>query len=314
MLQKIVFLAGGIVLALLAVVSIAFGGSAGVTAAQDPTPTLVMPPAPVMGELDMEALAAVDLAEFPIIPEISDNALAIYRAGLDAGADPHSFAKVGDCMTDNPNFLIPIGSNEYALGEYESLAAVIEFYASEELDVFGRKSQAAAGGFNSASVLDSMWANPEFCEAGETPLACEFRLTNPSVALIMFGTNDVFYLAEPQYDFFLRSIVAETIQRGVLPVLSTFPLRPEFPEKSLTYNQIVAQVALDYDVPLINLWQALEPLENQGIDQVETTHMTAPENNAACYFLSDQLDYGFTVRNLVTLQTLEALLAAADES
>ena len=82
------------------------------------------------------------------------------------------------------------------------------------------ESQAAAGGFNTASILDSMWANPEFCEAGESPLSCEFRITQPSIALIMFGTNDVFYLDEAQYDYFLRSIIVETIRNGTLPIRS----------------------------------------------------------------------------------------------
>ncbi len=287
-------------------------GSGGVLAASDPTPTLVTPPEPVIDQIDLEALASIDLADYPIVPAISPNALAIYDRALASGADPHTFVKVGDCMTDNPNFLMPIGEGDFDLGEYDDLAAVIDYFSSGELNSFGRVSQAAAGGFNAASILDMLWANPEFCQAGETPLACELRIARPSVALIMFGTNDVFYLSEAQYNFFLRSAVAETIQSGVLPILSTFPLRPEFPEKSVTYNQIVVQVAQDYDIPLINLWAALEPLENQGIDPVETTHMTAPETGSACYFLPDQLQSGFTVRNLVTLQTLAALLEAVE--
>jgi len=40
--------------------------------------------------------------------------------------------------------------------------------------------------------------------------------------------------------------------------------------------------------------------------------MTAPETTSAGYFLPEQLQTGFTVRNLVTLQTLAALLEAAE--
>jgi hypothetical protein len=75
----------------------------------------------------------------------------------------------------------------------------------------------------------------------------------------------------------------------------------------------VAQIAQDYDVPLINLWLALEPLPNQGIDPVETTHMSVPEDGAVCYFIGPNLQAGFTVRNLLTLQTLDAVLLAADQ-
>ena len=282
----------------------------GVALAQDSPPTPV--PDPVLGELDLDAVAEIDLEAVPVIPEIEAGALALYRAALDAGRDPHVFAKVGDCMTDHPSFLMPIGEGDYDLGDYADLEPVIAAFRAGAIDPFGRKSQAAAGGFNAASILDSLWANPEFCESGETPLSCEFRLSNPSVALIMFGTNDVFYLDEAQYDFFLRSIIAETIRSHVLPIVSTFPVRPEFPDKSVLYNQIVVQAAADYGVPLINLWRALEPLPNQGIDPEETTHMTVPPDGAACVFIDANLQAGFTVRNLATLQTLGALLQAAE--
>ena len=282
----------------------------GVALAQDGPPTPV--PDPVLGELDLDAVAEIDLEAVPVIPEIEAGALALYRAALDAGRDPHAFVKVGDCMTDHPSFLMPIGEGDYDLGDYADLEPVIAAFRAGAIDPFGRKSQAAAGGFNAASILDSMWANPEFCESGETPLSCEFRLSNPSVALIMFGTNDVFYLDETQYDFFLRSIIAETIRSHVLPIVSTFPVRPEFPDKSVLYNQIVVQAAADYGVPLINLWRALEPLPNQGIDPEETTHMTVPPDGAACVFIDANLQAGFTVRNLATLQTLGALLQAAE--
>jgi hypothetical protein len=289
----------------------ALSTSPGAQAQGDPTPAPVDDP--VMGEFDPASVADIDLAELPVVPEISEQARLIYLDGLDRGLNPNTFAKVGDCMTDNPNFLLPIGDDNYDLGEYESLGGVIEQYGGDELDSFGRVSQAAAGGFNTSSLLDAMWANPEFCEAGETPLSCEYRIMQPSVALIMFGTNDVYYLDEAQYEYSLRSIIVETIRNGTLPVLSTFPLRPEFPEKSALYNQIVAKVALDYDIPLINLWRALEPLPNQGVDPVETTHMTSPDDGTAAHFNEENLQTGFVVRNLATLQTLEALLNAVTE-
>ena len=311
MLQKSILLV--VLLSLLVIVGIVFGSGGGVHAALQATPTLAPLPDPVLGEFDPASVADINLAEYPVVPEINDHALALYYNGLEIGHDPHAFVKVGDCMTDHPSFLIPVGEGDYDLGEYTSLQPVIDQFITDDLNSFARKSQAAAGGFNTASILDSMWANPEFCEAGESPLSCEFRITQPSIALIMFGTNDVFYLDEAQYDYFLRSIIVETIRNGTLPILSTFPVRPEFPEKSVLYDQIVVKVALDYDIPLINLWLALDPLPNQGIDPEETTHMTVPESGLACYFIDENMAAGFTVRNLVTLQTLDAVLAAVGE-
>lgn len=277
-------------------------------AQDDPTPTLAPLVTPVMGSFDPAAVEDVDLSEIPVVPELSDTARAILLESIAQGRDPHAFVKVGDCMTEDPAFLYPLAEGEIDWGEYEGLQVVVEHYAQADENPFGRKSQAAAGGFNAASVIDTMWANPEFCEAGETPLSCELRLMNPAVAVIMFGTNDVFYLDEAQFDYFLRSVLVEAVEAETLPVLSTFPLRPEFPDKTEVFNRIVAQAADDYDLPLINLWRALEPLPNQGVDPEDTTHLTSPDEGTAAQFTDEALETGFAVRNLVTLQALEAVV------
>jgi hypothetical protein len=311
MLKKMLIptLLGGLMV-LFGLSGVLIGFGSGVQASDDPTPTLAPLPDPVQDDLDLDVVSAIDLYEYPDVPTISAYAQQVYLQGLAQGSNPHTFIKVGDCMTDNPFFLIPLGEGDYDLGEYTALQPLIDQFIDGDLNSFSRKSQAAAGGFNASSIRDSLWANPEFCEPGETPLGCEMRLMQPSIALIMFGTNDVFYLTEAQFDFFLRSIVVETVRNGALPVLSTFPHRPEFPEKSMLYNQIVVQIAQDYDLPLINLWRALVDLPNQGVDPEETTHMTTPPGGAVCYFIDENLQAGFTVRNLLTLQTLEAVLQA----
>ena len=308
MQKRMCLLATGMVIAMLGAIS---GWRVNVQAQED-TPRLPGFDDPVMGEFDPANLADIDLMTLPLLPEFSKTALAIYEFGLAEGRDPLSFAKVGDCMTDNENFLRPLGVGEAVLGDYADLQRVIDHYLSAPIDPFSRLSQASAGGFNSASILDMMWANPEFCEAGESPLTCEFRGMNPSVALIMFGTNDVQYLTDSQFDYFLRGVVIESARQGTLPILSTFPYRPEFPEQSEVFNQIVVAIAQDYDLPLINLWRALDSLENHGIDEIETTHMSMPEDGLAVDFTGDHLEYGFPVRNLLTLQALDALLIATE--
>ena len=309
MQNRAVGLALAVAIGVLAVLALSFGGR---VAALSPTPTPTPIPDPVQGPPDEAALAEIDLSALPEVPQVGEAALALYARALAAGRDPQMFVKVGDCMTDNPYYLVPIGEGDYELGDYADLQRVIDHFSGGEANAFARKSQAAAGGFNAASVVDSLWANPQFCEQGETPLACEIRLANPSIALIMFGTNDVQYLSAEQFDYFLRQVVVETMRADVLPILSTFPQRPEFPEKAQLFNRIVAQVARDYDVPLINLWRALEPLPNQGVNPDDPTHLTTPTEGGACYFVGPSLESGFAVRNLLTLQALDAVLSAAE--
>ncbi|MGH2524727.1 MAG: hypothetical protein ACRDH2_19645, partial [Anaerolineales bacterium] len=182
-----------------------------------------------------------------------------------------------------------------------------------EQDSFATPSLAAASGFNVAGPLDPTWANPEWCQAGESPLACEYRVARPSIALIMFGTNDTTYTEPAAYDYYLRTIVLQTLERDILPVLSTFPTRPENPDKSLLLNQIVIRVASDYDIPLLNLNRALEPLPHHGVNPDDTLRLLAPPDERVDIFDEAHLQAGFTVRNLVTLQALAAVLAAVQE-
>lgn len=319
MSKKAFYAAGCAAILLLAALAWALSTASAPAAAQgDATEEATLAPVedPVLGEFDPASVASIDLTEIPILPEISEQARLVYQQGIAQGKNPAVFSKVGDCMTDTPFFLIDIGDGDYDLGDYEDLQPVIDQYTATDINSFNRASQAAAGGFNTASIVDSMWANPEFCESGETPLSCEFRIAQPSVALIMFGTNDVQYLDASQFDYFLRSIVAETIRSGTLPILSTFPARPEFPEQTELFNQVVVKVAQDYDMPLINLSRALADLPDQGVDPVDTTHMTTPEDEQAAYFTDESLQTGFSTRNLLTLQALDAVMQAVsiDES
>lgn len=261
---------------------------------------------------------AADISEVPILPAVSPAMRALYADGQRAGNNPRVFSKLGDCMTDNAEFLVPLAKGEYDLRQYSPLKPVIDTFIGTPtrqgkpwtLDSFASPSLAAAGGFNSAGPLDSTWADPQWCLSGETPLACEYRVTRPSIALIMFGTNDVAATEPEAYEAYLRLIVTQTLERKIVPVLHTFPTRPENPERSALLNQIVVKVATDTGVPLVNLNRALAALPNQGVGITDTTHLSIPPDGRVDVFSNENLSYGFTQRNLVTLQALEVVLRA----
>ncbi|MCL5996087.1 MAG: SGNH/GDSL hydrolase family protein [Chloroflexi bacterium] len=280
-----------------------------------PTATTRRPPAPVLGQFDPASVSSIKLEDYPIVPAVSPSMREVYQAGLQQGNNPNVFAKLGDCMTENPYFLGPFSQGKYDLGEYKSLKPVIDQFIGHPTrgkdwtqDSFATVGLASASGFNIAAPLDSTWADPKWCTAGESPLACEYRVTRPSIAVIMFGTNDVNYTDAATYDFYLRTIISETLGHNIVPILNTFPTRPEDPQKSLLLNQIVVRVAQDYDVPLVNLNRALEELPNHGVNPQDTTHLTTPPDERVDVFTPENLKTGFTVRNLVTLQALEAVL------
>ena len=271
------------------------------------TPAIKHPSLPALGAFDLVTLKDIVLNDAPIVPTISQNAKLIYQTALKAGNNSKAFSKLGDCMTENPYFLGPFGAGQFDLGAHTSLKSVLNQF---DKDSFSRKGYAAAGGFNVAGPLDSTWSDPQLCKGGESPLACEYRTHKPSIALIMFGTNDVSYTEPDAYNFYLRNIISQTLDANVLPVLSTFPTRPENVEKSLLLNQVVIKVAQDYDLPLINLNRALEPLPNHGVDPADTIHLSVPPDKRSDVFTPEHLQFGFTTRNLVTLQALEAIMNA----
>lgn len=261
--------------------------------------------------------SSIDLDALPILPEITDTAREIYAAGQEAGQNPRAFSKLGDCMTAAEYFLTYFGTGDYDLANYTDLQPTIDYFSVRarpegdyEGDSFANPGLATASGFNTTSVLDPLWSDPVWCAPGESPLECEFRVTRPAFALIMFGTNDVFFFDAVQFDTYYRQIIDETIASHIVPVLYTIPERPEFPEKTIEFNQIIAQIAADYDLPLINLYIALEDLPHKGVDPIEPIHLSLPETGNAGMLTDENLEAGYTLRNLLTLQILDELRTA----
>jgi uncharacterized protein YraI len=247
---------------------------------------------------NLPVIEQIDLAAYPVVGSATATARAIYQRGQAMGRDPHQLAKVGDCFTEHEYFLKHFTWDRYNLGEYAALQPVIDYYGESMDDL----SYAASVGFVTGAVLDPVWANPEVCQPDESPLACEYRAHNPSVALIMFGTQDVLLMTPEQFDAALREVVRQTVAANVVPILSTFPGNVEFWEKSLQYNKIVINIALDFDVPLVNLWLALEGLPNHGLG--DSNHLSFPITTAAD-LTQPNLTTGYPMRNLVTLQILD---------
>lgn len=240
-----------------------------------------------------------------ITPQIKSAMKAVFARGQALGNNPRVFSKVGDCQTDHHAFLKEIGYGNYALGEYAYLQSVIDWFSvaprENTHNSFDLQSVASSNGFNSSAVTQPEFANPEFCQAGEQPLDCELRINKPAVAIIMFGTADVNVMVPQQYRSFLNNIVTKTLKAGVIPILSTFPEMNTYPERSRQINQIVISTAARYSLPLVNLEGALAALPDHGLESNQT-YMTVPPNFT---FNASDLSYGYSVRNLLTLQALD---------
>ncbi len=241
-------------------------------------------------------LAEGDWQDLPIIPELSEKALEIYQNGISMGNDPHSFSKVGDCQNVPSMFLsIYDYPGFFTLGEeYEYLVPTIEWFQGS----FKHESEAVRRGFNAASVVSPVWADPEVCEIGEDPLHCELRIHNPSLAIVSLET---WWAGNPDnYEKYVRQILESLIEEGVLPILAT---KADNLEGDHHINEILAKLASEYEIPMWNFWRALQPLPNHGLMEDEF-HLTFAPNQ-----FDDPLvmEAAWPWRNLTALQVLHAV-------
>jgi hypothetical protein len=260
-------------------------------------PTLAATPTPTPRP------APLEWYDYPILPLVSARARAIYELGLMLGNNPLAFSVIGDCEAIPSRFLGTFDSNPptYRLGEYAYLQPTIERFAGN----FNRISRAAHDSFTTSSILSPLWAHPGFCASDESPLTCELRINRPAIAFVVIGTMD--YLNPPRFEPQLRIILDTLIEHGTVPILY---LKPSNWEGNWTINQTTARLAYEYDVPLWNLWRAVQPLPAHGL-QPDGLHLSWWYN----YFDDPYaMRYGFPWRNLTALQSLDIVYAGLTES
>ena len=163
---------------------------------------------------------------------------------------------------------------------------------------------------------DVHWADPSSTDlltrllplAGEAPLACEYRLVQPAVALIMLGTNDVPYTPDDEFDADMRRVIEFSLERGTLPVVSSLPplFRTGLEGRAEQLNAILFRLAQEYQIPFWDFWASLQGLPNEGMAGDGVHPSWAPAGHNAD-FTPEYLQYGMVVRNLTALYVLDAV-------
>lgn len=254
------------------------------------TPTVTPSPTPVF-------VNDVATDEFIILPpEVIAHSQQIFANGQVWGRNSHYFSKMGDSTVLNPQLLgLFDDPTRYNLGAYSYLQPTLEFFAGA-FDSYGVASQ---HGLHSWSVFDPLWAPKKWCETGEHMLACEFRLNNPSLLIIRLGSNDA---GSPSgFEYNVRQVVAFAIENGVIPLLATKADRFEGDNSN---NEIIRQIATDYQVPLWDFDRVAETLPERGLD-TDMVHMKTVENHD--YTLPETFTIGHSVQDLTGLMVLDAL-------
>lgn len=251
-----------------------------------------------------DGASIAELYSLPILPEVSEEMVAIYKRGQILGNHSNVITKVGDSLSVSDKYLTIFSQDDYDLGPYDYLEDTLLYYSAST----AQPSVAAKIGLSTYVVFDPLWADKEQCQPNESPLDCEYRIKQPSIAFIMFGPNDVRSMTETEYGEQMRMIVEATLDRGIIPVVFTFSADPEVELwwQSINFNRELMTIADDYKIPVINLWAATRLLPDYGLDE-DGIHLA----HSGYFYLKlsngDDAFYGVTLQNLLALRMLDEI-------
>ncbi len=285
--------------------------------------------------------AQADWRDAPVIPKLNraetKRIAGTLRRGRRLGNRADVFAKVGDSLSGSAAFAQGLGCHHWAPGRFPALRATVRFFSARRLpgnstycravNSFSRDSAATKAGQTSEWPLKPGSSDDPACTSAESPLSCEIRLTRPAYAVVLFGTNDVALglgLGLDPVGYFtanIARIISRAQARGVVPILSTIPPRSDNPAAEPVIeelNSALYQLAAARHVPVVNLWRAVVGLPNQGLssDGIHLSVYLGPQCIRVCNpktcaptcqpanFSSAGLQFGYDIRNLITLLTL----------
>jgi uncharacterized protein YgiM (DUF1202 family) len=240
-----------------------------------------------------------------ITDSVLHNVLAIYQRGQEMGNQSDSLIMIGESNTVPTAVYCTLGTGNYSLGQYPHFQRIIDRFNST--NSFCRAYESAQTGFNSSSVLDPYWSNPNYCQADESPIQCEIRRRQPAFAVIYLGIGDHATIPPELFSSNMQRIIQMLIDNGVVPLVFTYPMADIYNVEGTPglYNDIVRNVALQYNLPLIDLRAATWDMNNRGVghDGYHLSQQSIPYSDID----TERQLYGRTMREHLTLEALHQI-------
>ncbi len=215
-----------------------------------------------------------------------------------------AFSKMGGSSVASRAFLHCFATSYVELGEHQELAETVDYFATGRRNSFNRESEAAGVSWNLRYVLGGRPASYRH----------EIEQTQARWALILFGGNDAQNENERVYAKRLVYLVEELAAMGVVPILgAALPRRNPHKNRWISrFNAITEAVAKHWSLPYIDYNAALSALPRKGLarDGVHPNVLGQGGLKAACQLTDKGLRYGNNLRNLLTLEMLDALRKA----
>ena len=200
-------------------------------------------------------LDPVDWKNWSVIPTVDPTIRTIYEYGIAHGTDPHAFSIFGDCQSRPDAFFGVFETDEKVV---QSLSPELQETIANFRGSFNRESPTSQDGTTPGALLWTQWHRGKYgCTFAETPVECELRIHNPSFVIIQIGTH-----FESRNTEYLRKVITQLIDAGVVPILAT---KADNREKDERINNDMALLASEYDLPLWNFWAAVSDLPNRGL-------------------------------------------------
>ena len=191
----------------------------------------------------------------PVLPKPDESIREIYQKGLTLGNDPNAFSIFGDCQSRPEEFFGVFETDPLLV---ESLPLELRETVEHFNGSFNRESPTSQDGTTPGALLWDQWHRGEYgCTFAETPVDCELRIHRPSFVIIQIGTH-----FESRNTEYLRKIITQLINEGVVPILATKADNRELDDR---VNRDMAMLADEFTLPLWNFWASLEDLPNRGL-------------------------------------------------
>ncbi|HRI69384.1 MAG TPA: SGNH/GDSL hydrolase family protein [Polyangium sp.] len=241
------------------------------------------------------------LRHSPLAKTVVEKGKAILASGT---GRQDVFAKIGDSNTVNTGFLNGLSGNDVQLDSHTALQPTIDYFKQKLVD--GTKTS-----FNRPTLAAKVgWSSGDLLTGSPNPIDDELAAITPAFAVVMLGTNDTYVQGIEPFGNNMLRIVDLLVSKGVVPLLTTIPQRADTvdAEKMVPeMNALVRAVAQARQVPMLDLFGALEPIPGHGLvsDGIHLQTYSNSSGSHSCWFDANGLTEGMNQRNLITLEALD---------
>lgn len=254
---------------------------------------------------------AGDEVRSPITLSVANrmNAIAARRA-----RDEGVFMKVGASGTVSKNLLFCFAGESQPqyrldLAGRDSLMSTITYFRDGDIG--------GATPFDRVTLAAMIGKTASWVQSGSpSPLTREIAAANPRFAFVNYGTNDMgmgttFAAALPGFHEQMSRLLDRLESQGIVPIITGLNPRGDSDEAQrwvATYDAVTRAMAESRQLPYISLYRSTGGLPGMGLgpDGLHGNALTESGQAQPCVFTPAALQFNYNVRNLLSLQALDA--------